>query len=1475
MLTPSANDVFGYPRIEKSSCGTGFVVNLNGSADHDILVHGLKALSCVEHRGACAADQKTGDGAGIMTDIPFEMLGYQKGSIAVAMLFVPQDQEKRRIQLQTFERVFSFFEMEILEYREVPVRPEVLGELARASQPFIVQAIISRPYHCNTDGSFDKLLYNAKQITRTKLKKQFEKEEFFLSSLSANTIVYKGLTTSNDLPAFYPDLENPKFKSRFAMFHRRFSTNTVSSWDKAQPFRLIAHNGEINTIEGNRSWGYSREKSMGLPINELLTHKNISDSGSMNEMVEALLHRSSLPKIQDALSLMMPPAAKDNSYYKFWGRTMEPWDGPALITYSDGQTLGARLDRNGFRPCRWAQTTDRFYLASEAGSFEIEESKILKKGSLSAGGVVNISIESGEVDFFDPSQTAENFDVQFDARLQKLAFKSPESEEFEISRLYLFHYTEEEQEKILKPMIEDGKEPIGSMGDTARLAILSDQPRSFFDFFYQNFAQVTNPPLDYLREKMVTDTSVYLGVRPNIFAKKELLPPPPALELQSPLLGLGQMEYLFDLSIENSEYQRIKSHVLDITFKRLYAQVDCKARLKSLAEEAVAAVKSGVSILILSDRKADFENLPIPVLVVMRAIINALDTAGLRLRTSIVVDSAQIRTTHQVAATIGFGSAAVCPYLALQLARSLKEDSNEKSFHEFQLLKALEGGLLKIMSKMGISVVRSYQSAKLFSIVGLDKEFAQIYFRDVPSYVGGLGLDEMVDQAIMETQIAEQQFQAREKLHFYQFKEHPRGAKGEIHSMTNAKSRIIHQLVRQTGLSLEQPGIYDEYLKSGWDENPTSIRHLLDNKKAPEKVVLENVEPISSITSRFGSGAMSFGAISAESQRDIILAMEKIGGRSNSGEGGENPYYETDGISATIKQVASARFGVNARYLISGNEIQIKIAQGAKPGEGGQLMASKVDVYIAKARHANVGVDLISPPPMHDIYSIEDLKQLIFELKQVHPGAKVNVKLVAGAHIGTIAVGVAKAGANIIHISGGEGGTGAAPLSSMKHAGLPFELSLTEVHQALIDNRMRQNVVLRTDGGLYTGKDIIIAATLGADEFEFGKLLLVSQGCVMARICEKNTCPTGIATHDPKFKAKYKGQPEHIVAMMEYLAEDVRRHLAEMGFSSLEEIVGRTDLLEIAQKHRSLVSQKNLDLSFLWKGKKDQPNSLQSSPLLPINRINQWMLEVSREAIESQVDATFYSPISTQDRAAGATLSGKLALAEHQSHLYAMGKSQLPKWKIFEKELVFSFTGSAGQGFGVFLHRGIRLILNGEANDSVGKTMSGGTIVIKPSIEARFKAEKNVIIGNCALYGATGGTLFVNGLAGDRFGVRNSGAITVVEGTGLHACEYMTGGKVVVLGKMSSNIGAGMTGGELITLNENVKNLNEEFIKVVETEEEEWIELNQLLGKYAEATGSENARYLLQNQSLLREKLVFIRPLNFQKKKIALEVNYV
>ncbi len=1184
MHRPSTTDIFGYPRIEKSACGTGFIVNLDGRPDHDILKQGLRALSCVEHRGACASDQKTGDGAGIMTDIPFELLGYQKGTVAVAMLFVPQYPEKRRIQLQTFERVFAFFEMEILEYREVPVRPEVLGELAKSSQPFIVQAIISRPYHCNTDSSFDKLLYNAKQITRTKLKKQFEKEEFFLSSLSANTIVYKGLTTSNDLPAFYPDLENPLFKTRFAMFHRRFSTNTVSSWDKAQPFRLIAHNGEINTIEGNRSWGYSREKSMGLPVNELLTHKNISDSGSMNEMVEALLHRSSLPQIQDALSLMMPPAAKDNSYYKFWGRTMEPWDGPALITYSDGQTLGARLDRNGFRPCRWAQTEDRFYLSSEAGSFSIEEAKILKKGSLSAGGVVNINIEKGEIDFFDPSQTVENFDVQFDSRLTKLSFKSPENESFDPSRLYLFHYTDEEQEKILKPMIEDGKEPIGSMGDTARLAILSEQPRSFFDFFYQNFAQVTNPPLDYLREKMVTDTAVYLGIRPNIFAKKELLPPPPALELQSPLLGLGQMEYLFELSDENIDYQRIKSHILDITFKRLYAQVDFKSRLKTLADEAVKAVKSGTSILILSDENADFENLPMPVLVVMRAVINALDVAGLRLRTSIVIHSAQIRSTHQVAATIGFGAAAVCPYLALQLARNLSQDSDEKTLNEFQLLKALEGGLLKIMSKMGISVVRSYQSAKLFSIIGLDKEFSQIYFRDVPSYVGGFGLDEIVEQAIKEAQVAEQQFQANEKLNFYQFKEHPRGAKGEVHSMTNARSRIIHQLVRQTNISLDQPALYDEYLKSGWEENPTSIRHLLDYKKGNFGLELDKVEDLRKITRRFGSGAMSFGAISAESQRDIILAMEKIGGRSNSGEGGENPYYETDGISASIKQVASARFGVTARYLISGNEIQIKIAQGAKPGEGGQLMASKVDAYIAKARHANVGVDLISPPPMHDIYSIEDLKQLIYELKQVHPEAKVNVKLVAGANIGTIAVGVAKAGADIIHISGGEGGTGAAPLSSMKHAGLPFELSLTEVHQALIDNRLRQSVVLRTDGGLYTGKDIIMATLMGADEFEFGKLLLVSQGCVMARICEKNTCPTGIATHDPKFKAKYKGQPEHIVAILDYLAEDVRRHLAAMGYSSLEEIIGKTELIQVEARHKDLINSRKLDLSFLWAG---------------------------------------------------------------------------------------------------------------------------------------------------------------------------------------------------------------------------------------------------------------------------------------------------
>lgn len=1457
-----------YTSTEKSACGVGFLASRKGQFSHNHLQLGLKALRCVEHRGACAADQITGDGAGIMTDIPFELFGFERDSIAIATLFVPNDKELKRIALKTFEDTFRFEGLNVIEYRDVPVDHTVLGQEAMKTVPAIVHAFIERPDECRTDFSFDKLLYAAKQRTRIKEKEKGIVNQFFFASLSAKTIVYKALTKSDALDRFYLDLQSPDYKTRFVLFHRRFSTNTRTSWDKVQPFRLIGHNGEINTIAGNRSWANSREKILGVKRDQLLTHEGISDSGSLNEMVEALRYRSSIPHVEDTLALMIPPADQDNSFYKFWSRAMEPWDGPAFVSYCEGNNIGARLDRNGFRPCRWVKTVDHFYLSSEAGTFDVHPTKIREKGTLYAGRGVTVDMNSGRVHFRDPSHSREHRHAKFDPRLLQLENGKVPEEPDNLERMHLFNYTVEDLRNVLYPMILEGKEPIGSMGDTARLAILSDQPRSFFDFFYQNFSQVTNPPLDYIREKMVTDLTTYLGKKPNIFEPKELIPPVPAYELKSPVMGLGQMAGLYHLYEYRPKGDDISPEVFDITFKRTHGVVGFESRLRRLAREAIQAARNSHHVIILTDRNADKEYLPIPSLLALRTVINALNDSGLRLESSIVVDTAEVKNTHHAAALIGFGATAICPYMILEIARyedNRQLDDLSSDEKEAFVLKALNQGLLKIMAKSGISVVQSYQSAKLFTAIGLGPQLIKTYFPGLTSAIGGVELGQVAEMVLRNSQhLLESESGRRKPINTYLYKEHNRGTEGEKHSMTNTRSKMIHNLVRQNGFSLDAMELYDAYLKEGYSDEPVTLRHLFTTKKADKPLPMDQVEGLHKITSRFGSGAMSFGAISAESQRDIFKAMRELGGRSNSGEGGENPYYYTEGVTASAKQVASARFGVTAEYIVSGDEIQIKIAQGAKPGEGGQLMGVKVDEHIAKARHANVGVDLISPPPLHDIYSIEDLKELIYELKQVHPGTPVNVKLVSGANIGTIAVGVAKAGADVIHVSGGEGGTGAASLSSMKHAGLPWELGLVEVHQSLIENGLRQNVKLRTDGGLSTGKDIIMAAIMGAEEYDFGKLLLIAEGCVMARICEKNTCPTGIATHDPKFKAKYKGKTEHIVDMMKYLAEDIRRHLSAMGFASLRDLFGRFDLLEINAEHRALIDKKNLDLSYFLDA---DVHTLYSHPGLfteQVSELNQKILDESKRALQNNENFTAEYRVFNTDRAVLATLSGRLAKERSIARLKSIMSTDefIPP---YTGKMSFTFNGSAGQGFCVFQTEEIHVKLYGDANDSVCKGMSGGKTVITPPENAAYKAFSSAIIGNCALYGATGGTAYIHGQAGDRFAVRNSGAVAVVEGTGLHACEYMTNGTVVILGPTSHNVGAGMTGGQLYLFDEPGTAINSEYIGETPLSHEDYRYLKELLEDYQKETGSSIALYILNDWEVARGQFRKYLPIGFLK----------
>ncbi len=1470
------------PIEEFSSCGVGLIAARHGDRSHSIVRSALHALRSVEHRGACGPDGRSSDGAGIMTEIPFALLGHEPGAVAVATLFLTPDAARGQRALHVLEQTFAFMGMDVQAYREVPHNLDVLGPAARESCPRIVQATLRRPPECRTNASFDARLYHVKQITRTKLKEADAWMDMFFVSLSTSTVIYKALCRGMDLDQFYPDLANPLFTSRFALFHRRFSTNTRTTWDKAQPFRLIAHNGEINTVAGNRSWAFSREHALGLGRDELLTRRGISDSGSLNEMVEALKYRSSIAHIDDILAIMVPAADARGAFYEFWARAMEPWDGPALVVYGDGETVGARLDRNGFRPARWCMTEAAFYLASEAGAFPVPEAEVIAKGTMHAGSGVTVGLSSGKVHFRDPSRSRGNAGAMFETRLIPLAdvplHLHPEAKAAIapvqprlLARMALHGLTHEELDRVVRPMIVKGKEPIGSMGDTARPAIFSDQSRPLYDFFFQDFAQVTNPPLDYLREAMVTDLSTQLGPRPNIFAPKELVPPPPALRIDDPLIRLDQMEVLRALRIRLHSPLRTLAAELPAIYERARGGDGLRLALDRLGERALAAVREGCSLLIISDLDADFAHPPIPSLLALRAVVTVLNAHGLRLHTSVIVEAGDIRSTHALACAIGFGATAVCPRLALELAR-FGEHPGELSAaaREEHLCRALLDGLLKVMAKMGISVVRSYQSSKLFTPLGLGPKLLRERFGLRPSPLGGLELPELAAWLERGLAAAEHHPPDAPLPNTYQLREKKRGwaepgAKGgERHSMTAERSKLVHDLVRGRLRGREPSALWHEYERLGEVSHPVSPRHLLDLREAERPLALAEVEDEAAILARFGSGAMSFGAISAEAQRDIFVAMRSLGARCNSGEGGENPYYFVDGTTAVTKQIASGRFGVTAEYLVTGQEIEIKIAQGAKPGEGGQLMGVKVDEQIARARFSRPGIDLISPPPMHDIYSIEDLKQLIYELKQLSPGVPVCVKLVAGANVGTIAAGVVKAGANIIQLSGGDGGTGAAPISSMKHAGLPWELGLVDTHRRLVELGLRDAVRLRVDGGISTARDVVMAVLLGAEELGFGKTLLVAQGCIMARVCEKNRCPTGIATHDPKFKAKYKGSPEHVVAFLREIAGGVRELLASLGARSLGELVGQRRWLRAAARHETLAAARGLDIGpmlepIAW-SRRETTAALTSDPATDRSDHERVLIEQALTQLDATGRAEIRAEVRNTDRAVGTGLAGELARRAHRRRMDAISD---PAEQPLEAALLFPppgsvhllLDGSAGQGFAAFAVEGMHIELRGEANDSVAKSMCGGRVILRPPKTARRLAEDNVIIGNGALYGATGGTLYVHGHAGDRFAVRNSGATAVVEGAGLHACEYMTSGTVVILGPVSANAGAGMTGGRLYLPPEHCAELERSYVHSTPLPDEEHAELLALLADYFAATGSRTAKALLDQPSTLGERL--------------------
>ncbi|MEI1374249.1 glutamate synthase large subunit [Nostoc sp. UHCC 0926] len=1505
---------------ERDACGVGFIAHRQNHTSHEIVEKALAALTCLEHRGGCSADRDSGDGAGVLTAIPWELfqqdftqIGKEFSStnnIAVGMIFLPQDQEAAQKARTTVEQVAAEEKLIVLGWRVVPVQPDLLGVQARENQPQIEQVLLA-----SVDKSGDELerqLY----ITRRRISKAANNisEEFYICSLSNRTIVYKGMVRSAVLGEFYQDLKNPVYKSAFAVYHRRFSTNTMPKWPLAQPMRLLGHNGEINTLLGNINWMMAREASLNHPvwgdrINELkpLVHIDNSDSATLDNVLELLVCSGRSPL--EALMIMVPeayqnqPSLRDSpeiiDFYEYYSGLQEAWDGPALLVFSDGKKVGATLDRNGLRPARYVITKDDYIVvASEAGVVDFPEANIVEKGRLGPGQMIAVDLVNHEV--------LKNWEIK-----QRIAKQHPYGEWLQqhrqelkkivssqssdvngnghlatengnghsttdqidkqtlLQRQTAFGYTTEDVEMVIHPMAIAGSEPTFCMGDDIPLAVLSQKPHLLYDYFKQRFAQVTNPAIDPLREKLVMSLKVELGERGN------LLEPKPEyarrLKLESPVLNDAELEAIKLSGFATAE--------LSTLFAIATGPEGLKAAVQSLQAQAAESVRAGAKILILSDQipptpnKEDNEGISteytyIPPLLAVGAVHHHLIREGLRMKTSLIVNTAQCWSTHHFACLIGYGAGAVCPYMALDTVRDWCIDPKTQKLMAVEKIpaltveqalgnyrKAVESGLLKILSKMGISLLSSYQAAQIFEAIGIGGDLIELGFRGTTSRIGGLSVSELADEVLSFHSKAFPELTTKklENLGFVQYR-----PGGEYHMNSPEMVKALHK-----ALDGENYDHYEVYKKHLQGRPVTALRDLLDFQGERTPIPIEEVESVSEIVKRFCTGGMSLGALSREAHETLAIAMNRIGGKSNSGEGGEDPVRYTvlddvndghsptlphlkglrngDTASSAIKQVASGRFGVTPAYLSSAKQIEIKIAQGAKPGEGGQLPGPKVSEYIAMLRRSKPGVTLISPPPHHDIYSIEDLAQLIFDLHQINPKAKVSVKLVAEVGIGTIAAGVAKANADIIQISGHDGGTGASPLSSIKHAGSPWELGLSEVHRVLMENGLRDRVILRVDGGLKSGWDVVIGALMGGEEFGFGSIAMIAEGCIMARVCHMNTCPVGVATQKEELRKRFTGIPEQVVNFFYFIAEEVRSLLARLGYRSLSEIIGRADLLKLRQEAK-LSKTRSLNLNCLLQ----LPDSRENRSWLVHEEVhsNGVVLDDKfladpdiQAAIRNQSTVTKTYPIVNTDRTVGTRLAGAIASQYGDSG--------------FEGQINLNFTGSVGQSFGAFNLPGIILSLEGEANDYVGKGMHGGEIIIKPPTDATYNASQNVIVGNTCLYGATGGMLFANGLAGERFAVRNSKGIAVIEGAGDHCCEYMTGGVIVVLGKVGRNVAAGMTGGLAYFLDEDDsfrELVNPEIVKIQRVITEAGAkQLQELIQTHAERTGSPKAKKILQN----------------------------
>ncbi len=1490
---------------ERDACGVGFIAYQDNRKSHKLIEQALIALGCLEHRGACSADRDTGDGSGLLTGIPSELLQpwFAENNIpmpapehwGVGMVFLPQQPEKAAEARKLIEDIVKAENLTILGWRQVPVKPEVLGIQARENQPQIEQIMVTCPENMQGD-ELDRKLY----IARSRIGKKLT-DDFYICSFSCRTIVYKGMVRASILREFYQDLQNPAYQSRFAIYHRRFSTNTMPKWPFAQPMRILGHNGEINTLLGNINWMTTREDNLEAPgwtKEELaaltpIVNTDNSDSYNLDSTFELLVRTGRSPL--EAAMVLVPEAYKNQpeldqypeivDFYNFYSGIQEPWDGPALLVFSDGKTVGACLDRNGLRPARYCITKDGYIVvASEAGVVELPESEILEKGRLGPGQTIAVDLQNNQI--------LKNWQIK-----QQIAAAKPYGEWVKEHRTFIgrlsltteqqleareilrlqtaFGYTAEDVDMIITAMAKDGKEPTFCMGDDIPLAVLSNKPRLLYDYFKQRFAQVTNPPIDPLRESLVMSLNMHLGARGNLLH----IEPEDAktLQLETPVISNAELA-----EIKNSGFEYAQ---LSTLFPISGGPVGLETAIASLCQQAVAAVNSGKEIIILSDRLSpsssskdggagiSTEYSYIPPLLAVGAVHQHLIRAGLRLKTSLVVDTAQCWSTHHYACLIGYGASAVCPYLALETVSHWWRDGKTQKMmasgkieaisHQDALKryrKAVETGLLKILSKMGISLLSSYHGAQIFEAIGLGAELVALAFAGTTSRVGGLSVQDLASEVIAFHQRAFPELKGK-KLENFGFINYKPG--GEYHMNSPEMAKSLHKAVAAYAKE-EGYDHYETYRKYLQERPITALRDLLEFKSDRPSLALEEVETVEAIVKRFCTGGMSLGALSREAHETLAIAMNRIGGKSNSGEGGEDPTrykilddVDEDGNSPTlphlkglrngdsaisaIKQVASGRFGVTPEYLMSGKQLEIKIAQGAKPGEGGQLPGKKVSEYIAKLRLSKPGVPLISPPPHHDIYSIEDLSQLIFDLHQINPQAQVSVKLVAEIGIGTIAAGVAKANADIIQISGHDGGTGASPLSSIKHAGCPWELGVTEVHRMLLENQLRDRVILRADGGIKTGWDVLMAALMGAEEYGFGSIAMIAEGCIMARVCHTNKCPVGVATQQERLRQRFTGVPEDVVNFFYFIAEEVRSLLAKLGYRSLNEAIGRSDLL-VARKDAQLTKTNSLVLDCLT----NLPDVKSDRSWLNHEKVhsNGDVLDdriladpAVETAIRNQASLTKEIEIVNTDRAVGARISGTIAQQYGNSG--------------FEGELNFNFQGAAGQSFGAFNLLGMNMHLEGEANDYVGKGMNGGEIVIVPPAGATYEAADNSIIGNTCLYGATGGVLYANGRSGERFGVRNSKGMAVIEGAGDHCCEYMTGGVIVVLGSVGRNVGAGMTGGLAYFLDEDgsfpVK-VNTEIVSIqrITTAEGEK-QLKDLIATHVAKTGSKKGQMILDH----------------------------